>query len=341
MRAASLDDFMALNDQLAALLQAGVPVDVGLGRSRQESLAQLQQINASVARRVAQGSSLDAALEQEDAATGAYRGLMQVGLHSGNLAAALAGQSQLAQEIQGTREAVGRGLLYPLIVCALAYAGFVVMCVTYVPTLESLYTSLRIRPSWSLQLVDTLGETLPVWIAVPPALVLLALLWRKLASNRADSAGDSWLPGMAKAIYWQRCANLADRLATLVEAGVPIQEGLSLTARTAGDPNLVRGADEFLAQASLGRAQVSGLATESRLPPLLRWVLAHSAQTTGTSPALRMAARWYRSAAARRTEQIRMAAPLVACIVIGGTAALLYGLALFVPLMELYRQLAL
>lgn len=341
MRAATLDDFMALNDQLAALLQAGVPIDVGLGRSQPETLAQLQQINASVARQVAQGSSLETALEQEDSATAAYRGLVQVGLQSGNLPAALSGQNQLAREIQGTQEAVGRGLLYPLIVCGLAYAGFVVMCLTLVPTLENLHTTLRIRTSWSLQLLNGLSETLPMWVAIPPAMVLLGLLWRRGAANRASSHGNSWLPGMSQVTYWQRCANLAERLATLLDSGVPLQQGLGLAARTAGDPTLTRGAEEFLAQASVGRAQRGGLAAESRLPPLLRWVLSHSTQTTGTSPALRMAARWYRSAAGRRAEQIRIVVPLVACIVIGGTAALLYGLALFVPLMQLYRQLAL
>ena len=51
MRTATLDDFMALNDQLAALLQAGVPIDVGLGRSGPETLAQLQQIASTYSSR--------------------------------------------------------------------------------------------------------------------------------------------------------------------------------------------------------------------------------------------------------------------------------------------------
>jgi general secretion pathway protein F len=346
MRTATLDDFMALNDQLAALLQAGVPIDAGLARSTQESLAQLQQINAGVARRVAQGAALEAALEQEDVATAAYRGMMQVGLRSGNLPAALAGQSHLAQAVQGTQEAVWRGLLYPLIVCALAYAGFVGMCLFFVPVLEELHATLRMTPDWSLRLLAALRETLPMWVAVPPAVLLLVLLWHRIASRRASFSGGAalprfWLPGLARAIYWQRCANLADRLATLLEAGVPLQQGLALTARAAGDASLIRGADQYFASGSFAAPP---LIVEANLPSLLRWVLFHSASTGGSgsssSPALRMAARWYRSAAGRRADQIRLAAPLLACIVIGGTATLLYGLALFVPLIHLYRQLA-
>jgi hypothetical protein len=56
MSTASLDDFMALNDQVAALVEAGVPLDVDLGPPRQTA-ATLERINALIARRVSQGCS--------------------------------------------------------------------------------------------------------------------------------------------------------------------------------------------------------------------------------------------------------------------------------------------
>src|SRR4051794_36611036 len=67
MEPATLDDFMSLNDQLAAAVEAGVPLDVDLGRGQQETATTLEKINALVARRVSQGSSLSAAIANDDA----------------------------------------------------------------------------------------------------------------------------------------------------------------------------------------------------------------------------------------------------------------------------------
>jgi general secretion pathway protein F len=341
MRAATLDDFMALNDQLAALLQAGVPIDAGLRRGGPDAVAQLREINASVARRVSQGVSLDTALEDDDTAPAAYRGLIQVGLRSGDLAAALEGRSQLAQSVGAAREGVWRGMLYPLIVCFLAYAGLVGLCLFFVPTLENLYRSLHIQSSWSLDILQALRSSLPVWIALPPAALLLALLWRllpKSASAAESSTSTAWLPAMSQAVYWQRCANFADSLATLIASGVPLEESLAVAARAADDASLRTGAAEMLSGARSGQVNANGSAT--RFPPFLRWALLHAWRATDMPTALRMAARWYREAAQRRTDRVRILAPLLACVLLGGGATLLYGLALFIPVIDLLWQLA-
>ena len=82
MPTASLDEFMALNDQLAALVEAGVPLDVDLG-PRSQAASTLERINALVARRVSQGASLTAALETDDKLlTPSYRSMVQLGLRS-------------------------------------------------------------------------------------------------------------------------------------------------------------------------------------------------------------------------------------------------------------------
>jgi hypothetical protein len=53
-----------------------------------------------------------------------------------------------------------------------------------------------------------------------------------------------------------------------------------------------------------------------------------------------MAADTYRASAQRRLERWRVAMPLALCVVVGGGATLLYGLALFVPIVDLLEALA-
>jgi type II secretory pathway component PulF len=136
------------------------------------------------------------------------------------------------------------------------------------------------------------------------------------------------------------CANFADSLATLLDSQAPLEQGLSIAAGAAGDANLNTGVTGLLAALSQRETLADDSPAAMRFPPLLRWALLHSSQTTGMAAALRMAARFYRDSAQRRTQRIQIAAPLVACVVIGGAATLLYGLALFIPLVEMFRQLA-
>ena len=58
METATLQDFEALNAQLAALVGAGIPLDVGLSQREIPAVQELERINAVVARRVARTASV-------------------------------------------------------------------------------------------------------------------------------------------------------------------------------------------------------------------------------------------------------------------------------------------
>src|SRR4051812_24498936 len=101
MESATLDDFMAWNDELHALAEAGVPIHVTGNRTGFDVIGALERINATVARRVSRGASLaDALQSDEDAVRSGYGGLVILGLKSKNFAAALAGASRLAESLQ-------------------------------------------------------------------------------------------------------------------------------------------------------------------------------------------------------------------------------------------------
>src|SRR5262245_4332426 len=118
MDTATLDDFMALNDQLAALVEAGVPIDIELGRRQADVVATLEKINALVARRVSQGATLTEAIESDDKIVSpAYRSLVQVGLRSGEISAGLVESNRLARSVEQSGQAARLALLYPAILC--------------------------------------------------------------------------------------------------------------------------------------------------------------------------------------------------------------------------------
>src|SRR4051794_6373125 len=91
---------MALNDELAALAQARVNLDLKLGRRGTDVAAALARINALIARRVNQGASLEGALNTADEdLPQSYRAMMLLALRSGNLEVALSTSQRLAESV--------------------------------------------------------------------------------------------------------------------------------------------------------------------------------------------------------------------------------------------------
>jgi type II secretory pathway component PulF len=345
---ATLDDFMALNDQLAALIKAGVPLELGLVKSGEDSTTALEKINAAIARRVSRGQSLVEALESEERTLPtAYRSLVQIGLKSGDLRAGLEAASRLARSADQSKYNVRSAFFYPLVVCCLAAIGFAGYCTFVVPKLESAQEGLRIPEGEGLRWLQWLGAALPAGLIVLALVVIAGLTWRFVASGRNESAtvrGDGLiarLVGTARAGYLERCAIFANSLATLLAANVPVDIGLRLAADASGDRGLREGAQKLAANLQQGQATTDGDPAAKAFPPFMRWALLGAEPAVNRTRALEMAADVYRQSAARRSERVRVVAPILTCVLLGGSAVLLYGLALFVPVVELLESLAL
>ena len=88
--AVTLDDLIALNDEMLALVRAGVPLGQGLADVGHDVRGSLARVTATLATRVERGESLPQAL----AASGGlfpplYRAIVEAGIKSGRLPAAL------------------------------------------------------------------------------------------------------------------------------------------------------------------------------------------------------------------------------------------------------------
>ena len=122
-------------------------------------------------------------------------------------------------------------------------------------------------------------------------------------------------------------------MARVLTAGAPLNEALRLAAGANGDTHPEANA---LPQPALAEhSEAAG-----RLPPFMRYALWQSETGVGRVRALRMAAELYRASARRRADRVRLIAPLVLCAILGGGVTLLYGLSLFVPIIEMLRTLS-
>ena len=119
----TLDQLIALSDEMAALVRAGVPLERGLIEAGREIRGRLGEIANDLGTRLSQGERLPEALVQSDRAMpDVYRAVVEAGVRSGRLSQALEGMAAIARNYADARRAVGLAMLYPLIVLALAYA---------------------------------------------------------------------------------------------------------------------------------------------------------------------------------------------------------------------------
>ena len=123
-RPISLDQLLALNDEMAALVRAGIPLEQGLTALGHESPGKLGSLATRLADRLRAGENLAEILQRDELMfPPAWRSVVLAGIRSGHLAAALEGLSQTVRRAAEFRRSIAASLIYPFIVVAIAY-GF-------------------------------------------------------------------------------------------------------------------------------------------------------------------------------------------------------------------------
>src|SRR3954470_23074472 len=101
-RPISLDQLIALNDEIAALARAGIPLERGLLQAGTDLPGRLGAIARVLGARLGRGEGLTQALEAErEQIPPVYRAVVQAGLRAGRLPTALEG---LASFLRGLAE---------------------------------------------------------------------------------------------------------------------------------------------------------------------------------------------------------------------------------------------
>ena len=107
----SLEDLQALNAEILALIQAGVPLELGLRSVAADEETALQKLTADIALRLEQGDSLSGALEaQGSLLPRQYRQLIEAGLQANRLPVALEALSDLVEEMIQLRRSIRMAL---------------------------------------------------------------------------------------------------------------------------------------------------------------------------------------------------------------------------------------
>ncbi len=342
----SLEHLIALNDEIAALSRAGMPLERGLLGVGGDIPGRLGAIVTSVGQRMAGGASLPQAVSAEGSGLPPmYRAVVEAGLRSGRLPEALEGLAGFVRDYVELRRAVGLALLYPLIVLLIGYGLFVAAVVEFIPRLEEAFDGLGVRLPGMIRAIGHLGDSVVFWGPIVPGLVVIGGLgW--VASGRASALrpgrmgrGLGWVPGIHGILSGAVAAQFADWLALLIEHGVPLPEALELAGDATGDPRLSAEARSLADGARRGEPLERTVREAGGLPPLLAWLIVAGHAQGSLAVSLRHAAGTYRRRALRRASAMKIVLPSILLVVLGASVTLLYVVTLFGPWTSLLYRL--
>lgn len=345
-RKLSPEHLIALNEEIATLVMAGVPLELGLRTLGRDVPSVLGRVSQDVANHLQSGRSLPDSLQASiPELPRIYVATVEAGLKSGQLPRSLELQCRFMQQGLELRQRIEFAFLYPLLVLFLAYALLATCVIETTEHWTELWGDLELQHSFLLKSYHAFCLSWRIWIGIVPAMILLAVIgwfWfgrRSLLPDRRTSLLLYLIPGLPRVIrewHWSMCC---ESLAMLIEHQVTLPNALRLAGATTGSRQIdgeMCGLAESIEQ---GKSVSESVRERNRIPPFLRWVLTNSAQPTTLLNGLRHAASSYYERARRRTDAIKLWLPLALIALIGGGAVLLYAINCVIPILSLIAEL--
>ncbi len=341
----SIQDVIELNKEIVALLAAGLPMDFGdvgdsnwnFAGSTDETRARLDQVTTALMARVGRGQSLQQAVLDEPALPSNYRKALLTFLICDDSRLALEAMSKPAVTKRQFAGGLGSALVYPLIILAIAYVGFLYLCKYTGPTIESMYVQMGQTPSFAVNFLVKARELIPIWAPLVPLLIAMLLWWW---TRRGRELSWRWLPGSKRYYDAVGHAQLADHLAGMMDGGCTLNEAL-VAAYPEAAPIAMEGSDPAGQAASqVDRSSSISSTGIKDLPPLLRWAIEGNTGDESPAKVMRFVAMTYRETAKQQEWLWRFLAPVLCGLAFGGVIVLGYGLSLFLPIVQLLRDVA-
>lgn len=335
---ASADDLLALNEELLALIRAGLPLDHGLRTLAQDVPGRLQPLANELAKRLEQGEELHSAIAlMPTAGARVYAAVLAAGMRSGQPAAALQGIVTTARRTADFRRILSAELVYPIVVLlvGIALTWFSVSKIAGVQAKMSEQFGVSGPLVTGLQKAyqqKSLRNTVLLVVLVSGVAVLLWLP-RRFGVNPFRR---EYLRPMRTMRLWQSAAVLCELLALLIENNVPLPEALRLAGEATIWPPLTKSTRELADRLTRGETT---LHSTWPLPAAITWLLQRPDHRQ-LPAALRRESKHYVRRLDRAHRWYSVYFPALTTMVVGIVCLTVLATINFAPLVNLYHHMS-
>ncbi len=266
-------EFMAFNQELAALIKAGLPLlqALDLMLERMKNL-QFRSVLADIRDRVKSGTDLSEAFAaQGDLFPRLYPSSLKAGERSGELELVLRRFIRYMKLVLDARRRVISALIYPAVLVFLSITMIAIMAIYVVPKFMSFFNELGADLPLITQIVLAVSTFASAnWLPILVALVVTAVLLRSWA--RTESGGLTVdrlkirLPLMGPVLHRFALAEFCRALSTLLAGGIPLVPAFEIAVASVGNSYARSRLEPTIQMVREGKPFYSALGDERDLP---------------------------------------------------------------------------
>ncbi|MFS2279898.1 type II secretion system F family protein [Microbacterium sp. OR21] len=340
-----LDDLAVLTNQLAGLINAGLPLLRALAvLIEQTDNKKLVSALTAVHSDIEGGKAFSAALRaHSDVFPPLMVNLVRVGETGGFLGGALESLAASYRSDVELQQKIKSAMTYPIIVLIIALLGVTAMLTFIVPIFEKMFAGMGGELPLPTQILVTLSRNM-LWILPLMAVLITAgAVWYHRVKDTDTFRGavdpvKLKLPIFGTLITKIAVARFARNLSMMLKAGVPLLQALEIVGKAANNRAIELALVDVATSISQGRSFARPLANADVFPPLVAQMVSVG-EEAGTLPdMLESIAEYYETEVNTASEQLTsMIEPILITllgVIIGGMVV-----ALYMPMFSLYDQL--
>jgi len=334
------NDFLLFNQQLAALLRAGIPILQAITMLRRRAASvRLRAVLEEVEEAIRGG----AALSQAFAAQGAtfprmYTASILAGERSGALDDVLSRYVNYMRRSVGLRRKIRGALAYPAFLL-FACLGMVIFLTTFVvPRMSDLFSGFGNNlPTVTVIVLAISGWMMRNAIWVVPALIVGSIgifIWSRTPQGRLlIDRVMLRLPLAGKLLVQMTASQAARSLATLLAGGITIVESWEIAAESITNLELRRRSSAILPLIREGRSFTESLETAAWMPELAIDMIGIGERSGSLREMLDEVATFYEAESEVRLEQLTTTLEPAILVVMGGVVVIIL-LAIYLPIIQ-------
>jgi type IV pilus assembly protein PilC len=269
-------DIVIFTRQLATMIDAGLPLVQCLDiLSRQSLNKQFATTIGKIKTDVESGDTFaDALRKHPKVFTDFFTNMVEAGEAGGILDTILARLAVYMEKARALKGRVKSAMVYPAAIVSIAILVIVFLMIFVIPVFAEMFESFGGTLPAPTRLIMSLSDFTRRYIlyAVPVVVAGIYLFKRFYRTDRGKRLVDSFMlkaPVVGPLIQKVAVAKFTRTLGTLVSSGVPIIDGLQITARTAGNKVVEDAVLAIIGSIKEGQTIAEPLSKQNIFPPMV------------------------------------------------------------------------
>ena len=341
-------DIVVYTRQLSTMIDAGLPLVRSLDvLAVQQKNKSFQNTINQVKESVESGTSFaDALAKHPKVFSNLYVSLVRAGEAGGVLDIVLKRLADYLEKMESIKRKIKGAMVYPAIVIGVAIIVLGIVIVFVVPVFAEMFKDMGTTlPTLTQVIVDVSSFTRNNIIYI---LIALALLWTAIIitykrSEKVRRLYDAFLLKMfliGNLIQKTSIARFCRTLATLTSGGIPILDGLQITAKASGNKIIEESILRARHEISQGQTLADPLRKEPKIfPPMVTQMISIGEQTGALDDMLNKIADFYEDEVDVAVSALMSALEPLMIVFLGGTVGVIV-VAMYLPMFKLVSALA-